>query len=53
MKQYDWTSNRMDTVHTLRVYENGKIVARVPKLDWLMLEYAVKELEANGYMHKD
>ena len=53
MKQYDWTSNRMDTVHTLRIYENGKIVARVPKLDGLMLEYAVKELEANGYTHKD
>ena len=53
MKQYDWTSNRMDTVHTLRVYENGKVIAKMVKIDGFTLRSAINELKANGYTHKD
>ena len=51
-KSYEWTSNKADTVHTLRIYEGGKVVATLRKIDRATLNACVKELEAAGYTHR-
>lgn len=51
-KSYEWTSNKADTVHTLRIYEGGKVVATLRKIDGATLNACVKELEAAGYTHR-
>ena len=51
-RTYDWTSNKYDTIHTLRVYEGSKIIAKMVKIDGQTLRAAIKELEANGYTHR-
>lgn len=49
---YDWTSNKFDTVHTLRMWEGSKKIGTVSKCDSETLWACVKELESSGYTHK-
>lgn len=53
MKQYDWTSNKADTLHSVRIYENGKVVARLPQVHGDLLKIIIEDLEDAGYTHKD
>lgn len=50
--QYAWSSNKFDTIHTLRVYEGSKVIARMEKIDGETLRAAISELRAAGYTHK-
>ena len=49
MKTYKITSNKYDTVHTIKIYENGKETAKVSKVDGITMNAIIKELEQNGY----
>lgn len=51
-RTFYWTSNKYDTQHTLKIYEGGKLLATMPKIDSETLRAAVKELKAAGYIHK-
>lgn len=51
-RTYNWTSNKFDTVHTLRIYEGSKMIAKMVKIDGQTLRAAIKELKAAGYTHK-
>ena len=51
-KTYDWSTNKFETIYTLRVYEGSKMVAKLTKIDGQLLQEAIKELKANGYTYK-
>lgn len=51
-KTYDWSTNKFETIYTLRVYEGSKMVAKMTKIDGQLLRAAIEELKANGYTYK-
>lgn len=50
-KTYYWTSNMMDTIHTLKVCHDGKVVATIPNINGKLLHETVNGLKAEGYIH--
>lgn len=51
-KTFYWISNKMDTVHTLKICNNGKVVATVRNLNGRKLRECVNSLKSEGYVHE-